>query len=235
MNATSASPADAQTGAPLSAAPLSAAASGASRRILDAPTRAVHWLMALCFVGAYITADGERFRMVHVTLGYTLIGLVGWRVLWGLAGPRHSRMAVWLGKLRGLRGVVDGFKAGRMPLQAGQNVLQAAAVLGLLAAGVLVTATGYALFAEIAGGRFEDALEEVHEFLGNGMLALVLAHLGLVLAGSLLRRQNQALTMITGRVPGKGPDVARRNLLPLGVLVLIAVMSFWVWQWQSVA
>lgn len=66
------------------------------------------------------------------------------------------------------------------------------------------------------------------------MLALVLAHLGLVLAGSLLRRQNQALTMITGRVPGKGPDVARRNLLPLALLVLIAVMSFWVWQWQSV-
>jgi hypothetical protein len=56
-----------------------------------------------------------------------------------------------------------------------------------------------------------------------------------VLAGSVLRRQNQALTMITGRAPGKGPDVARRNLLPLGALLLIAVISFWVWQWQSVA
>lgn len=229
MNATSASPADARTGAP-----LSAAASVGSRRILDAPTRAVHWLMALCFVGAYVTADGERFRMVHVTLGYTLIGLIGWRVIWGLAGPRHSRIAVWLGKLRGVRGVMDGVKAGHMPLQAGQNVLQAAAVLGLLAAGVLVAATGYALFTEVAGGRFEDALEEVHEFLGNGMLALVLAHLGLVLAGSLLRRQNLVLTMITGRVRGKGPDVARRNLLPLGALVLTAVISFWVWQWRSV-
>jgi cytochrome b len=158
VNATSASPADARTSAPLPAAPLSAAASGASRRILDAPTRAVHWLMALCFLGAYLTADGERFRMVHVTLGYTLIGLVGWRVLWGLAGPRHSRLALWLGKLRGVRGVIDSIKAGRMPLQAGQNVLQAVAVLGLLVAGVLVTATGYALFAEVAGGRFEDAL-----------------------------------------------------------------------------
>jgi cytochrome b len=233
VNATSASPADVHTGAPSAAA--ATAAAGASRRVLDAPTRVVHWLMALCFVGAYVTADGERFRMVHVTLGYTLVGLVGWRVLWGLAGPRQSRLAVWLGKLRGASSVVHAIKAGRMPLQAGQNVLQAAAVLGLLVAGVLVTATGYALFAEMAGGRWEDALEEVHEFLGNGMLALVLAHLGLVLAGSVLRRQNQALTMITGRVPGKGPDVARRNLLPVGALVLIAVISFWVWQWQSVA
>jgi hypothetical protein len=87
---------------------------------------------------------------------------------------------------------------------------------------------------KLAGGRWEDALEEVHEFLGNGMLALVLAHLGLVLAGSLLRRQNQALTMVTGRAPGKGPDLAKRNLLPLGLLLLICVISFWVWQWQAV-
>ena len=79
MNATSASPADVHTGAPSAAA--ATAAAGASRRVLDAPTRVVHWLMALCFVGAYVTADGERFRMVHVTLGYTLVGLVGWRVL----------------------------------------------------------------------------------------------------------------------------------------------------------
>jgi len=190
--------------------------------------------MAFSFLGAFITADGERFRLVHVTLGYTLVGLVAWRVLWGLLGPRPVRLGVWLGKLRGLRGLVDAIQAGRWPLQAAQNVAQAAAVLGLLAAGVLVTASGYALYAELAGGRWEDALEEVHEFLGNGMLALVLVHIGLVLAGSLLRRQNQALTMVTGRAPGKGPDLAKRNLLPLGLLLLICVISFWVWQWQAV-
>jgi len=190
--------------------------------------------MAFSFLGAFITADGERFRLVHVTLGYTLVGLVAWRVLWGLLGPRPVRLGVWLGKLRGLRGLVDAIQAGRWPLQAAQNVAQAAAVLGLLAASVLVTASGYALYAELAGGRWEDALEEVHEFLGNGMLALVLVHIGLVLAGSLLRRQNQALTMVTGRAPGKGPDLAKRNLLPLGLLLLICVISFWVWQWQAV-
>ena len=228
MNATSASPADARAGAP------HADTASPTRRVLDAPTRAFHWLMAFSFLGAFITADGERFRLVHVTLGYTLAGLVAWRVLWGLLGPRPVRLGVWLGKLRGLRGLVDVIQAGRWPLQAAQNVAQAAAVLGLLAAGVLVTASGYALYAELAGGRWEDALEEVHEFLGNGMLALVLAHIGLVLAGSLLRRQNQALTMVTGRAPGKGPDLAKRNLLPLGLLLLICVISFWVWQWQAV-
>ena len=47
----------------------------ATRRVVDAATRTLHWLMALSFTGAYITADGERWRLVHVTLGYTLAGL----------------------------------------------------------------------------------------------------------------------------------------------------------------
>jgi Cytochrome b(N-terminal)/b6/petB. len=54
--------------------------------VVDATTRMLHWLMALSFTAAYITADGERWRLVHVTLGYTLAGLVVARVLWGLFG-----------------------------------------------------------------------------------------------------------------------------------------------------
>ena len=48
------------------------------RRVLiwDAPVRVFHWLMVLSFAGAYITAESERWRLVHVSLGYTLAGLV---------------------------------------------------------------------------------------------------------------------------------------------------------------
>ena len=55
----------------------------ATRRVVDATTRMLHWLMALSFTVAYITADGERWRLVHVTLGYTLAGLVVARVRFG--------------------------------------------------------------------------------------------------------------------------------------------------------
>ncbi|MDP3835815.1 MAG: cytochrome b/b6 domain-containing protein, partial [Hydrogenophaga sp.] len=51
-----------------------------TRLVIDAPTRMFHWLFALSFVGAYRTADGERWRLLHVTLGYTLAGLLAFRV-----------------------------------------------------------------------------------------------------------------------------------------------------------
>lgn len=55
-----------------------------SRRIVEMPMRLFHTFMALSFVGAYMTAESERFRLVHVSLGYTLFGLVVFRLLWGI-------------------------------------------------------------------------------------------------------------------------------------------------------
>ena len=61
----------------------------------DAPVRVFHWLLVLCFAGAYITADSERWRLVHVSLGYTMGGLVAFRILWGLTGTRYARRDVF--------------------------------------------------------------------------------------------------------------------------------------------
>lgn len=76
-------------------------------------------------------------------------------------------------------------------------------------------------------------LEEVHEFFGEALLWIVLLHIALIVLISLLRRKNQALPMLTGRVPGKGPDVAKNNHSVLAALVLACVLGFWAWQWQT--
>ena len=99
-----------------------AAQAGAApvRRITDAPTRMFHWLFALSFLGAYLTADGERWRMLHVTLGYTMAGLLAFRVLYGLFGPRQAGLGLLWRKLtaapawlRSLRAAASGRRYGR--------------------------------------------------------------------------------------------------------------------------
>ncbi len=206
-----------------------------SRRVVDATTRMLHWLMAFTFTTAYLTADGERWRLVHVTLGYTLAGLVVARLLWGLVGPRPVRLSVLWGKLRGLPKWLHNVVAVRSPsaLQAtwrpAQHLLMALAVALILALVLPLTLSGYAVWDEWGG----EWLEEVHEFFGNALLAVVLAHIGLIALLSLLRRKNQALPMLTGRVPGKGPDIARNNHGFLAALVLACVLGFWAWQWQT--
>ena len=123
----------------------------ATRRVVDAATRMLHWLMALSFTGAYITADGERWRLVHVTLGYTLAGLLVARVLWGLFGPRQVRLSALWRKLQGLPAWLQSLVAVRSPseMQAawrpGQNLLMALAVGMILVCIVPLTLRGYAV------------------------------------------------------------------------------------------
>jgi cytochrome b len=207
----------------------------ASRRVVDATTRMLHWLMALSFTGAYLTADGERWRLVHVTLGYTLAALVVGRLVWGLLGPRQVRLSVLLRKLQGLPGWLKSLPAVRsldslLPAwRQGQNLLMALVVALILALVIPLTLSGYAVWDEWGG----EWLEEVHEFFGNTMLIVVLAHVGLIAFLSLLRRKNQALPMLTGRATGLGPDLAKRNHGLLAVLLLACVLAFWTWQWTE--
>lgn len=223
MNATSASPAE--------AAHPGAAASAATptRRVVDAPTRAFHWLLALCFAGAYLSADGERWRLVHVTLGYTMIGLIVFRLLWGLAGPRQARLSLWGARLRAASGVLRALLKGHPNLTATQVAFNGLAIVVLASLAVLSTLSGYLLYQELAG----EWLEEVHETLGNGMLALALTHIGLVLGGVLLRGPRTLMSMVSGRQPGRGPDLAKRNHAWLGGLMFAAVLAFWGWQWRE--
>lgn len=207
------------------------------RRTVDAFTRTLHALLALSFVGAYITAESEMFRWVHVTLGYTLGGLLVARLVWGLVGPRHARWSALVGKLRGAaawfaawRGM--SFKSpgdGLHLLRQGQNLIVPVSVAVLLLAIAPLVGSGYVVYEALTG----DWMEEVHEFMGNLMLMAVLVHVAGVVLLSVLRRRNLALPMVTGCVPGKGPDLIRRNHRPLAALLLVAVLAFWGWQWQA--
>src|SRR6516162_5168079 len=87
MNTASASPAE-------SSGEMPEPASGIRRVLVwDAPVRVFHWLMVFSFAGAYLTAESERWRLVHVTLGYTMVGLVAFRIVWGLVGTRYARFS----------------------------------------------------------------------------------------------------------------------------------------------
>lgn len=199
-----------------------------------------HWLSALSFVGAYLTAESESWRALHVTLGYTLTGLLAFRVLYGLVGPRHARLSLMFGKLGGapgwLRSMADSARRGAaqgIHWRQGQNLLMVAAILTLIVVAVPVTLSGYGVYNDWGDLLGSDWLEELHAFFGEAMLAIVLAHVGIIAGLSVLRRKNHALPMLTGHVDGAGPDLATRNHAWLAAMLLLAVMTFFAWEWQQ--
>ncbi|MDD2177671.1 cytochrome b/b6 domain-containing protein [Acidovorax sp. D2M1] len=208
-----------------------------SRRVTDAPTRMFHWLFAVCFAGAYATADGEHWRLLHVTLGYTMAGLLGFRLLYGIFGPRTSGLGLLWRKLAGapawLRALPPSKTITQINWRQGQSLLMALAIVLLLTLVVPLTLSGYATYNDWGAALGGDWMEEVHEFFGNALLFVVLAHIALIAGLSVLRRKNQALPMLTGRVEGKGPDLIPKNRTWLAALLLIASLAFGTWQWQQ--
>ncbi|CAN5648708.1 hypothetical protein BH11PSE7_BH11PSE7_37890 [soil metagenome] len=203
------------------------------RLVTDAPTRMFHWLFALSFLGAYLTAEGEHFRLVHVTLGYTMAGLLAFRVLYGLFGPKHAGLGALWRKLAGapawLRELVQARSPGQVNWRQAQNMLMALAVVALLVMVVPLTLTGYGSYNDRAG----EWLQDLHELAGNALLFIVLAHIGLVMVLSVVRRKNQALPMLTGRVEGTGPSLVKNNRVWLAALLLVAVLGYVTWEWQQ--
>lgn len=228
-------PGDVDTGRTRASAP-------AQRRVVDAPTRMFHWLFALSFAGAYLSAEGERWRALHVSLGYTLAGLLAWRVIYGLVGPRHARLSLLLRKLGGLaawwRTLMQAVRRGAWndaPWRQGQNLAMALAVGLLISICLPLTLSGYGAFNDWGDAFGGDWLEELHEFFGNAALTVVLAHIGLVVALSALRRKNQARPMLTGRIEGPGPDLVKHNRVWLAAVLLAGVLAFLGWRWQESA
>ncbi|MCM2253084.1 MAG: cytochrome b/b6 domain-containing protein [Ramlibacter sp.] len=197
--------------------------------VWDAPVRVFHWLMVLSFAGAWLTADSERWRLIHVTLGYTMAALVAFRILWGLVGTRPARFSSFL---RGPAAAARYLRAalrGRPEHHTGHNPAGALAIAGLLLLAAGVTASGWAHYSDL-GGHW---LEEAHEAAASLMLALVLVHLAGVAVGSWLHRENLVRAMLSGRKSGAPQEAARRAWRGVAAIMLVAVVGFWVVQWNS--
>jgi cytochrome b len=163
--------------------------------VWDLPVRLFHWLFALSFAGAYLTGDSERLRDIHVMLGYTVAGLVAFRLAWGLLGTRYARFASFAYGPRQVLGYLRSLLTRSPQHYLGHNPAGSWAIYGLLGLSALAAAAGYATYNDVGG----HAMEEVHEALANGLLALVLVHIAGVAASSLLHGENLVRAMITGR------------------------------------
>lgn len=197
-----------------------------SQRILvwDVPTRVFHWLLVLSFSGAFLTAESERYRDIHVVLGYTMLALLAFRLLWGFFGTRYAQFRSFLFKPREIVAYVLSLFKGKPAHYVGHNPAGSVAIWLLLALGISSGVTGIMAFQDVGG----DMVEELHELASNVMLAVVLIHIAGVIVSSVMHRENLVRSMITGFKSARPIDAITRSYRWLGVIILAAVVAFWV-------
>ncbi len=178
-------------------------------KVWDPLVRLFHWSLVLAFAVAYITQ--EDFLQIHVAAGYLVLGLVAFRLLWGLIGTRHARFSDFVYRPAVILAYLKDLLALRHRRYIGHNPAGGAMVVALLLALAATTFSGLLAYgAEEAGGPLAGLVanagrsarhlfEEVHEFFANFTLALVGLHVAGVAVESVLHRENLARAMVTGR------------------------------------
>jgi cytochrome b len=195
------------------------------RRILvwDVPTRVFHWLQVLSFGAAYLTAFSERLRNYHVALGYILLGLLVFRMLWGFIGTRYARFKSFLFNPKEVIAYLLTMVKGKPQHYLGHNPAGSVSVWLLLALGIFICVTGVMALQDDAS----DIVVAMHGVSTNVMLGVILLHLLGVLISSILHRENLVRSMFTGFKFSESDEGVQRVYGWLGALMVVAVVVFW--------
>jgi cytochrome b len=157
-------------------------------RIWDLPTRLFHWTLVLCVVGLIVTSKlGDDFLDWHARLGYTVLSLLCFRLIWGLVGGRWSRFTQFVPNLQRLKDHLSG----RYDSPAGHNPLGALSVLAMLAVLLIQVLSGMMINDDDAGfmgplyvhvpGWLADLAGDYHEDVGQFLIyALVALHVSAI-------------------------------------------------------
>ncbi|MBP9713246.1 MAG: cytochrome b/b6 domain-containing protein [Sterolibacterium sp.] len=164
-------------------------------RVWDPLVRIFHWSLVLAFFSAYALGDdgGEW----HQIFGFTVLGLVTFRLLWGLVGTQYARFTSFVPSPRKLIAYLQDLLAHREARYLGHNPAGAAMIVALLLMLIGTGSTGWLLTTDAYWGS--EAMEEVHEALANGTLLLVGLHVAGVVFSSLRHRENLLRAMMSGR------------------------------------
>ena len=165
-------------------------------KVWDILVRVTHWTVAAGIMANLLfTEDGSD---LHAYVGYTVVGLVVIRLLWGLVGTRYARFTDFFPTPTRIKNHLSVLSIRRVDEQhLGHNPLAAIMMLSLWVVIIGLGITGYLMEAEIFGGA--DLLEEVHELLANSLYLLVPLHIVAAIAMSYWQRQNLIKAMITGK------------------------------------
>jgi len=196
-----------------------------SKRILvwDVPTRVIHWLLVLSFTGAFLTAESERNRDIHVALGYILLGLLAFRLVWGFIGTHYARFGSFLFGPGEVVAYLKSLFIRKPAHYVGHNPAGSVAIWLLLILGVASGASGVLVYEELGG----DVLEEVHDVVSYAMLTVVAVHILGVMVSSLIHRENLVRAMFTGWKSDGEKVGIKRSYAWLGAIMMVAVVAFW--------
>jgi cytochrome b len=178
------------------------------RLVWDLPVRVFHWLLVLSIIGSYTTAKlGTDWLPWHMRLGKFMIGMLIFRLIWGLVGPRHARFANFIrgpgAMLKYLKGGIT--SVGHNPLGAGMVVLMLLLLVVQVSTGLFSTddIVWFGPFFPAVSHDLAEKLTAIHHLNFKFIEAAIALHLCAIVYYQYVRKERLVPAMFHGGKPAR--------------------------------
>ncbi|QJR82703.1 cytochrome B [Alteromonas pelagimontana] len=205
------------------------------RLIWDLPTRLFHWLLVITLIVQYVTAEVLDDAMQwHFYAGYFALGLILFRILWGLAGTDYARFSHFVkGPVTVLRYACNLFNRDS-PAHTGHNPLGGWMVILMLALIATQAVSGLFLTDDVfLDGPYRSAVSEatqdtmnfLHHNVFNVLLALIALHIAAIIFYAIYKKQRLAPSMIHGKKATEDKAISSSKLLLAALLIALSAAT----------
>ena len=208
--------------------------------IWDLPLRIFHWSFAFTVLASWYTAEQEGELIdIHMQLGYVAIGLLIFRVLWGIVGPKHARFSQFIPSPKALLAYLK--NSCKSEATAGHNPLGALMVIVMIVLIFIQALSGLFINDDIFSsgpyyGSVSSDIEKIMKFLHHNtfdlMIGAIALHIGAIAFYWRVKKQNLVIPMITGKKSkeqAKEEDAIPHSKIILACILAIFCVGFVYW------
>lgn len=208
--------------------------------IWDLPTRIFHWCFVLTILGAWYTSENkDDYIELHMQLGFIAIGLIIFRIAWGIVGPKHARFSQFIPSPKTLFNYLkQSDKTKKIP---GHNPLGALMVILMLLLIIIQVTSGLFIDDTVFSsgpyfGAISNDLEKVMRFLHhntfNFMIAAIFLHVSAISYYWIFKKDNLVLPMFSGKktqAQVNESDAIPHSKIILAIIIAVISAAFVYW------
>ena len=204
--------------------------------VWDIPTRLFHWLLVFSLLAQYATAKWlDGYMDWHFYIGYFTLGLILYRVVWGIVGTRHARFWSFFPTPSKIMSYGKTLFKRDSEMQAGHNPIGAIMVFVLLALVGTQAVSGLFVSDDVLhdgpyNGIEDQALVKTMSWLHHNVFDWLLIAIGLHVAAVLVylwyKKQNLIQPMVTGKKPvDESHKITSSGLIRAAIVLAVVVAS----------
>jgi len=207
--------------------------------VWDIPVRLFHWLLVLCLLGQWLTAEVLEDAMdIHFYIGYFTLGLIIFRLIWGFVGTKYSKFTSFISGPKIMLAYLRSIISKQHTLSIGHNsvgglILPAVIILvGLQAISGLFTSDDIVYSGPYYGSanvELQQWMQWLHHNVFNVLLAIIALHLLAIAWYLIFLKHNLIQPMLDGKKAVALKDGITHSQILKAILIICLVALFVYW------